>query len=61
MLISFAAGLKNNLNPKGKVILSGILTDRLDKVIEAYEKQGFKLIKTKIKGEWAAVAFQGEN
>lgn len=58
VLISFAAGLKNNLNSGGTVILSGILTDRLDKVVAAYTVQGFTLVKTEIKGEWAAVALK---
>ena len=60
VLIAFAAGIKNNLNAGGRVILSGILTDRLDKVVSAYKAQGFSLIETKIKGEWAAIALQGE-
>ena len=59
VLIAFAGGLKNNLNAGGKVILSGILTDRLDKVIKAYKEQGFTVLDTKIKGEWSAVVLQG--
>lgn len=59
VLIAFATGLKNNLNAGGTVILSGILTDRLDKVVAAYTAQGFELLKTKIKGEWAAIALKG--
>lgn len=59
VLISFAAGLKNNLNAGGTVILSGILTDRLDKVIAAYTARGFTVLKTETKGEWAAVALKG--
>lgn len=59
VLISFAAGLKNNLKAGGTVILSGILTDRLDKVVAAYKAQGFTLLEQEIKGEWAAVSFQG--
>lgn len=60
VLIAFAAGLKSNLKSGGRVILSGILTDRLDKVIAAYKAQGFTLIDTEIKGEWAAIALKGE-
>ncbi len=59
VLIAFASGLKNNLNKGGTVILSGILTDRLNKVVAAYTAEGFTLLKTEIKGEWAAVAFKG--
>lgn len=60
VLIAFAAGLKSNLKSGGRVILSGILTDRLDKVIAAYKAQGFTLIDIEIKGEWAAIALKGE-
>ena len=59
VLISFAAGLKNNLKAGGTVILSGILTDRLDKVVAAYTAQGFTLLEQEIKGEWAAIALKG--
>ena len=59
VLIGFAKGLKNNLNAGGTVILSGILTDRLDKVVAAYSKESLTLIDTKIKGEWAAIALKG--
>lgn len=61
VLIGFAAGIKNNLSAGGTVILSGILTNRLDKVVAAYTAQGFGLVKTKIKGEWAAIALKGKN
>ena len=59
VLISFASGLKNNLKTGGKVILSGILVDRLEKVVAAYTTQGFTLIDKEIKGEWAAIALKG--
>lgn len=59
VLIAFAGGLKNNLKSGGVVLLSGILTDRLDKVIAAYTAQGFTLLEQEIKGEWAAIALKG--
>ncbi|MBQ6980613.1 MAG: 50S ribosomal protein L11 methyltransferase [Clostridia bacterium] len=59
VLIMFASGLKNNLKSGGVVLLSGILTDRLDKVIAAYTAQGFTLLEQEIKGEWAAIALKG--
>ena len=59
VLIMFASGLKNNLKSGGVVLLSGILTDRLDKVIAAYTAQGFTLLEQIIKGEWAAIALKG--
>ena len=60
VLIAFAGGLKNNLKSGGVVLLSGILTDRLDKVVAAYTAQGFTLLEQKIKGEWAAIALKGK-
>lgn len=55
VLIMFAEGIKDNIKDGGKIVLSGILKDRLDKVIDAYEKAGFKYIESKIKGEWSAL------
>lgn len=58
-LIAFAPFIGGNLTPCGNIILSGILTDRVDKVISAYEKVGFILTDKKIRGEWCALAFKG--
>ncbi len=55
VLIYFAPYIGNNLKEKGVIILSGILTDRMDKVIKAYEDNGFKLVDKKVKGEWSAL------
>ena len=58
ILISFADGIKNNLTDDATVILSGILTDREDKVIAAYEKQGFTLVEKEERGEWSVVVLR---
>lgn len=58
VLIAFAPYIGQNLNPNGKIILSGILTDRIDRVKEAYSNHGFKFIEQKIKGEWSALVFE---
>lgn len=58
VLIFFAPHIGNNLKDKGYIILSGILADRLDKVILSYEQNGFSLIEKKIKGEWSALVMQ---
>ena len=58
VLIFFASHIKNNLKDNGYIILSGILIDRMEKVICAYEQNGFKLIESKIKGEWSALVLQ---
>ncbi len=62
VLICFANEIGKNLLPKGYIILSGILTDRLEKVKKAYLDNGFTFVEEKIKGEWSAVVFKnGEN
>lgn len=58
VLISFAEGIKNNLNDGATVILSGILLDRKEKVVAAYEKQGFTLSETEDRGEWSVVVLK---
>ena len=58
VLIFFSEGIKNNLNDNGIIILSGILTDRLEKVINAYKDHGFAFVESKVKGEWAAVVLR---
>lgn len=55
ILVEFSNGIKGNLNENGKIILSGILNEKANTVITAYEKQGFKLIEKISKGEWTAV------
>jgi len=58
LLIVFSTGIGKNLLDDGIIILSGILTDRLDKVKTAYENSGFKFVSQKIKGEWSALVMQ---
>ncbi len=55
VLIAFAPYIGKNLNEKGKIILSGILTDRLDRVKTAYLTAGFTFVEERIKGEWSAL------
>ena len=55
VLIYFAPYIGNNLKDNGIIILSGILTDRMDKVIKAYEDNGFRLVDKNVKGEWSAL------
>jgi ribosomal protein L11 methyltransferase len=57
VLIAFAPYIGNNLKEMGVIILSGILVDRMDKVISAYENNGFTLLEKNIKGEWSALVF----
>ena len=58
VLIGFAPFIGGNLKPKGTIILSGILVDRLELVKKAYLDAGFIFIDEKIKGEWSACVFR---
>ena len=58
VLIAFAPKIGDNLKENGVIILSGILTDRKDKVRKAYEDAGFVMGAETVKGEWAAMAFR---
>ena len=58
VLVGFSKDIGKNLFDGGYVILSGILTDRIDKVITAYENTGFTLKDKNIKGEWCALVFK---
>lgn len=58
VLVGFSKDIGKNLFDGGYVILSGILTDRIDKVITAYENAGFTLKDKNIKGEWCALVFK---
>ncbi len=58
VLIAFAPHIGKNVKDDGIIILSGILSDRLERVKDAYIGAGFKFVEQKIKGEWSAVVFQ---
>lgn len=55
VLIYFAPHIGKNLNEGGKIILSGILIERLSAVKDAYLNAGFTMVEEKIKGEWSAL------
>lgn len=55
VLCAFAPYISQNLNENGIIILSGILSDRLQKVIDAYAENGFKYIESKVQGEWSCL------
>ena len=61
VLIYFAPHIGKNLNDKGVIILSGILTEKLSSVRIAYEQAGFSFVEDKIKGEWSALVMKKEN
>ena len=61
VLIAFAPYIGENLNQNGKIILSGILVERLSAVKDAYIKAGFEFVEEKIKGEWSALVMKKGN
>lgn len=55
ILISFAPDIGKNLKDNGIIILSGILSDRLLRVKEAFIAAGFEYVESKTLGEWSAL------
>ena len=59
ILENLAPSIPKNLKKGGTLILSGIIDEKLDRVVEVYSAQGLTLIKKVKKGEWNALAFRG--
>lgn len=59
ILENLAPSIPKNLKRGGTLILSGIIDEKLDRVVEVYSAQGLTLIKKVKKGEWNAFAFRG--
>lgn len=57
ILEQLAPSIPKNLKAGGTLILSGIIDEKLERVIEVYSAQGLTLIKKVKKGEWNALAF----
>lgn len=57
ILEQLAPSIPKNLKVGGTLILSGIIDEKLERVIEVYSAQGLTLIKKVKKGEWNALAF----
>lgn len=55
IIIDISKDIQTVLNKNGKFIASGIIHSKLTEVIEALEEQGFRIIKVKKEGEWAAI------
>ncbi len=54
----FDAGLAQLVEPGGTIILSGILLEQKDGVVEAGEAQGLRLTETRQLGDWVALAME---
>lgn len=58
ILERLAPSIPKNLKQGGTLILSGIINEKLERVIEVYQAQGLTLCEKTNKGEWNALAFK---
>jgi len=57
ILERLAPSIPKNLKAGGTLILSGIINEKLERVIKVYEGEGLTLCEKVNKGEWNALAF----
>ena len=55
ILLRLLDRLKVSLKSGAKLIASGIIAERYDEVVDAYTKNGFRLIETKAEDDWRAI------
>jgi ribosomal protein L11 methyltransferase len=60
ILIRLSNGISKVLKPGGAAVLSGIISQRLAEVEDAYIKAGFKLVRERTVGDWSAVSLSFE-
>ncbi len=60
ILVGLAPAAYAHLNAGGKVILSGILPDRMEKVKAAFARAGLAPIREERRGEWCALVLEGK-
>ena len=56
LVIRLTGDIRNHLNSGGRYIMSGILTNQQDKVLEALRDNGFQWLVVAEQGEWCAIA-----
>jgi ribosomal protein L11 methyltransferase len=57
LLVSQQARIVSRLRPQGWLVLAGILTEQFADVRSAYERAGFRLRRTSLRGEWQSGLF----
>lgn len=58
VLCVLAKDIKKHVKEKTKLILSGILRERADDVVNTYLPLGYKIINSESKGEWVALVME---
>lgn len=58
ILVRLAPSIPKNMKKSGVLILSGIISSRLDMVKTAFLAQGLEVIKTRQKGDWFALVLK---
>lgn len=58
ILLRLLERLSKSVKRGAKLIMSGIIVERLDEVLEAYTSQGFKVIKVLSQDDWRAVMME---
>ena len=59
VLIAMSPLFEKFVKKGGTLILSGIITERADEVVEAVKSKGYTMLELREKDGWAAVAFRG--
>lgn len=59
VLLAMTDAFRQLVKPDGKLVLSGIIDDRLDEVISAVKQKGFIFIEQKHRDIWNAAVFKG--
>ena len=60
IIIDLSGSIKDYLNPGGLFIASGIILDRLQDVLDAFDAAGLNVIEKETKGEWAVVVCRAD-
>ena len=58
VLIAMSPIFKSFLKPDGRIIISGIITERCNEVMESMERNGFNRVELRECNGWAAAAFE---
>jgi ribosomal protein L11 methyltransferase len=59
-LIRMSSTLTGLVQPRGTLILSGVLSSQVDSVSRAYQVHGLKEPRIKHLGEWSSLMWAGE-